>query len=539
MHTNTTYSIQMALPDQARLVASLARRLSSQTATGKVELIETHISWVLLTEDLAYKIKKAIRLDFLDFTDLERRRFYCEEEIRLNRRLAPQIYLDIVPIGGTPDIPDLGRKPALEWAVRMIRFDMDDQMDRRLKRGTLLARHIDSLAVLLARFHQGMTPQFSDAADDDARIVCEADMQNLAQLRLLLTEADDHAAFEALERATEDECRARLPAIARRRDEGSVRECHGDLHLANIVLIVDEVVPFDCLEFDPALRWIDVISELAFPYMDLIRYGRPDLAHRLLSRYLEETGDYGGVELLPLYASGRAAVRAKVYAILAGQILEGIDGREGALAACRAYLEVAERLLAPRHRALIITCGLPGSGKSTYALAAAERLGSIRIRSDVERKRLFGLSPLDASLERAGDIYGPEASARTYQALHDIAGRLLSFGFSVIVDAAFLKQSERDSFRWLANSLGVPFAIAEVRASDAMLRRRIAQRLQQGGDPSEADLAVLTFLRAVHEPLLPVEQGWTVEFVNDGENGFVADDGAWKKLEKLIGITAA
>lgn len=514
------------LEDQARTVAALAGLGS--------KLIETHISWVLLREDVAYKIKKSLRLDFLDFTELDRRRFYCEEEVRLNSRLAPQIYLDVVPVGGTPDAPELGRKPAIEWAVRMTRFDVNDEMDSRLLRGTLLAAHVDSLAEVLARFHRGLPPAARDAPYGDPHFVHESAMRNLSELDAILMNGKKGSAAASLMQATEEAFRAHLACFERRRDEGWVRECHGDLHLANIVLIGDEAVPFDGIEFDPALRWIDVMADLSFPFMDLIRFGRTDLAYRLLTRYLEETGDYGGVELLPYYASGRAAVRAKVHALRAAQPSAVSDNRAEAPAASRAYLDVAERLLATRRPALIVTCGLPGSGKSTFALAATERLGAIRIRSDVERKRLFGLSALEASRERAGDIYGADAGARTYQALRDVAGKLLAAGFSVIVDAAFLKQDERRSFRRLADGMDVPFAIAFLQAPEAVLRARVAARMQQGKDPSEADLGVLAFLQGVHEPLQPAEISRAVEFMNDGESGFTADDQTWTRLERLL-----
>jgi len=520
--------------EQARLVSSLIKEQQFVFPAAEVELLETHISWVLLSGRFAYKIKKALHFDFLDFTDLERRRFFCEEEIRLNRRLAPQIYLDVISIGGSIDAPEFGLIPAMEYAVRMNRFDMTDAMDRRVQRGALSAGHIDSLATILARFHQDLASAPPELPYGDERSIYAESMQNLRELRLLLPGSDEKTAIDKVRQAAESEYEAKKSSFHQRRLNGFVRECHGDLHLSNIVVIGGEAVPFDGIEFDPALRWIDVIADLAFPYMDLIHFAKPRLASRMLNRYLEQTGDYDGVDVLPFYASGRAAVRAKVHAIRASQQSAGTQEREAALAACRSYLELAALFLSRPRAALIITCGLPGSGKSSFAQAALEMRWAIRIRSDVERKRLFGLSPLSGSLERAGNIYGADVSARTYEALYEIARKLLAGGFSVIVDAAFLKQSERDRFHGLAESLGIPFAIASVQAGEGMLQKRIIERMRLGNDPSEADLGVLAVLQATSEPLLPKEQAWSVEFINDGEQGFAADDPGWKKLEKLL-----
>jgi len=424
--------------------------------------------------------------------------------------------------------------PAMEYAVRMNRFDMADAMDRRLQGGTLSAGHIDSLATILARFHQSLVSAPLDLPYGDERIICAEAMQNLRELRLLLSGPDEKAAIDKLQQAVESEYEAKRGIFRLRRMNGFVRECHGDLHLSNIVVIDDEAVPFDGIEFDPALRWIDVIADIAFPYMDLIHFAKPHLASRMLNRYLEQTGDYEGMDVLHFYASGRAAVRAKVHAIRASQQPAGTREREEALAACRSYLDLAALSLSRPRATLIITCGLPGSGKSSFAQAALEMSGAIRIRSDVERKRLFGLSPLSCSLERAVNIYGEGVSARTYEALYEIARKLLAGGFSVIVDAAFLKQSERDRFHGLAESLGIPFAIASVQAGEGMLQKRIIERMRLGNDPSEADLGVLSVLQAASEPLLPKEQAWSVEFINDGEQGFAADDPGWKKLEQLL-----
>jgi len=520
------------LDRQNRLVNLLAEAERSRRPHSGVELIETHISWILLAGRFAYKIKKAVHLDFIDASDLEVRRFFCEEELRLNRRLAPRLYLDVVPIGGSEDAPELERSPALEYAVRMSRFDTADEMDRMVLNGTLLAQHIDSLAVTLARFHRNLPAAAEGVRYGNPSDVYVCASQNLAQVRALLPEAEPVLA--GLEQNTETAFARNKNNFNRRCTEGFVRECHGDLHLANIVVMDGEAVPFDGIDFDPALRWIDVIADMAFPFMDLLHYERPGLAYRLINRYLEESGDYGAMGMFLFHASARAVVRAKVYAIRTSQQKPDSHERSRFAAVSLNYISLAAVLLVKTRPFLVITHGLPGSGKSTFAQAALERFGAIRIRSDIERKRLFGLSALDVSHSQPVDIYSTEATERTYRALRRIAHELLSAGFSVIVDAAFLRQAERRLFREMAEKEHVPFAIASVLAGEALLRKRILERMSKADDPSEANLDVLAVLQTAGEALTSSERSRLAEFHNDAENGFAADDPGWKSLDDLL-----
>ena len=525
---------------QQILLAALRDRLS-HTARG-VRMVETHISWVLLAGRYAYKIKKALDLGFLNFTKLEVRQFYCAEEIRLNSRLAPGIYLDVVSIGGNPESPELGVQPAIEYAVKMRRFSTTKQFDHLLARGKVLPQHMDSLAVLLANFHAGLPAVEADSKFGTPETIRAAAMQNFGQLLSLLTAQSDRDTVTELGRLTENAYAGSEKYFRRRHAEGCVRECHGDLHLGNIVLIGLQPVPFDGIEFNPELRWIDAINEVAFLVMDLLHARRPDLACRFLNHYLEQTGDYAGMSVLRFYLAYRAGVRAKIGAIRAFQPgpIQSVQTQE--LTACRNYLTLARECLTRRNPALIITHGLPGSGKSTFAQAALQRLQAIRIRSDVERKRLFGLSALEDSRARAGtDIYSAEATRRTYTRLHDLARELLNAGFTVVVDAAFLKQGEREKFYALAQNMSVPFVIASVQAGTAMLGSRITQRRNAANDASEADLEVLQMLQAAQQPLLPHERVRTVEFLNDsaGEGGaehegFSADAASWQRLDELL-----
>ncbi|MBI5436755.1 MAG: AAA family ATPase [Nitrosomonadales bacterium] len=521
---------------QRKLVTALLESRRYPHTARAVRLIETHISWVLLAGRYAYKIKKALDLGFLNFTTLEARRFYCAEEIRLNRRLAPKIYLGVIPIGGAAEAPELGAQPAIEYAVRMRRFASAKQMDRLLARDRILPRHLDSLAATLARFHGGLPAVEPNSAFGSAAAIHAAALQNFEQLQPLLKGPADQGAVAALRHATEVAYTACEKRFEERRAQGCIRECHGDLHLGNIALVGDEPIPFDGIEFNPALRWIDVMDEAAFAVMDLLHRERPEFAYRFLNAYLEATGDYGGVSVLRFYVAYRAAVRAKVSAIRASQPGMSKRGTADALASCRSYLELGEAYLTRHQPALVITHGLPGSGKTTFAQAALERLQAIRIRSDVERKRLFGLAPSADSRSSIGSgIYGADATRRTYARLHELARELLMAGFPVIVDAAFLKQEERKQFRELAHELAAPFAIASVQASEATLRARIVQRRNQANDASEAGIAVLETLQAAQEPLLPQELACAAEFVNEEEsNGGVAGAPGWGKLNRLL-----
>lgn len=527
----TDYSNQQAL------VAALQDGHRFPHAAQSVRLVETHISWVLLAGRYAYKIKKAVDLGFLNFTNLEDRRFYCSEEVRLNRRLAPKIYLDVVPIGGTPGRPEFGAQPAIEYAVRMRRFATSNELDHLLERGKLMPQHMDRLAATLALFHGGLPRAQADSPFGAAAAIRAAAMQNFEQMLSLLAAQADRDAVTAVKRSTEHAYTACEKYFSRRHAQGYVRECHGDLHLGNVVLIGEQPVPFDGIEFNPALRWIDVMDEVAFLAMDLLHGKRADLAFRFLNAYLEATGDYAGMAVLRFYLAYRAAVRAKVSAIRVFQPGQSRNVRDCELASWRDYLALAGECLAQRRSALIITHGLPGSGKSAFARAAVERLQAIRIRSDVERKRLFGLRPLDDSRSAAGaGIYSAEATQRTYARLHELAHDLLDAGFPVIVDAAFLRQDEREQFYQLALKMSVPFVIASRTASTEILSARIMRRHQAASDASEADIGVLHMLQATQQPLQPQELMRTVEFLNDAEHGGISADAAsWGRLDELLG----
>lgn len=484
-------------------------------------VVETHISWVLLTGPYAYKIKKPVDLGFLDFSTLDKRRFYCAEELRLNRRLAPQLYLEVTAITGTPGKPQLGGTgPAVEYAVKMVQFPQDAQLDRVLARGALHNGHIDSLAGTVAAFHARAA--IAPAASPFGRParVHEPVMENFTQIEARIEITEDKAGLERLRAWCVGEHKARYADLARRKNDGFIRECHGDMHLANMALIEGEVVLFDCIEFNENLRWIDVMSEVAFLTMDLEDRGRPDLAYRFLNDYLGSGGDYAGLTVLRYYAVYRALVRAKVAAIR----LDQPDLSPGERAAIgelyHSYLVLAAGYITAPHPMLLITHGLSGSGKTYLTQALLEQRRAIRLRSDVERKRLFGYGA--AARTRAGvagGIYTPAAGRRTYERLAELAQIVVAAGYTVIVDATFLKRAQRDAFRNLAGRLGVPFAVLDFQAQETTLRRRIVARHTGGRDASEADLAVLDHQLASREPLAPEEQADVVAVDSERDDG--------------------
>lgn len=500
-------TLNESLAAQRRMVEALRDPARHSHPVTTVSLIETHISFVLLTGTFAYKIKKAVDLGFVDYTSLEKRRFFCEEELRLNRRLAPRLYLDVIGIGGTWEDPrwEPGGE-TIEYAVKMIEFAQADLLDRVLARGELMPKHVDAMAEKVAAFH-GTAPRVATAEVYGSPAAVWAPVEtNFSHLQALAAAAD-RPLLASLETWSRVEYRRLREVLAQRKADGFVRECHGDLHLGNMALFGDEPMIFDCIEFNPFLRWIDVVSDLAFLIMDLSERGRPDYAWRLLNHWLERTGDHAGLELLRFYQLYRALVRAKVACIRAADESLSPAEQQAALAGSAAYLSYAGTIIAPRPCSLLITHGLSGAGKSTVARAVAETPGAVCLRSDVERKRLHGLSPLARSGSGiAGGLYAEAATRATYERLAELAALALAAGYSVVIDAACLRRWQRNRFHDLARELGVPLLILDCRAPRDVLQQRLATRAELGGDASEATPAVLA--RQFHdaEPLSAEER---------------------------------
>lgn len=503
------FDVQTTADQQAydRMIRGLRSPDAYPHPARPVGHVETHISHVLLAGDYAYKLKKPLNLGFLDFSTPERRRHCCEEELRLNRRLAPDLYLGLVPVIGTPDRPRIGKPdhpgPVLEWAVHMRRFCQNALLDR----APLTPGLVDGLAERLAAFHARIPAAPPASPYGTPQAVLSPMLENFRQVRARIEVAANSERLDRIEAWTLGRWQGLLPVIESRRAEGRVRECHGDMHRGNIALVDGEPVMFDALEFSPRLRWIDTASELAFLLMDMEEAGEGAMAGRLLNRYLELSGDLGALAVLDLYKVYRAMVRAKVLAIRLGQSDLSPDAERLHRLECEGYLTLAERYIRPRRPRLMIACGLSGSGKSWMGQRLREALPLIHLRSDVERKRLFGLAPeVRSSAAEGAGIYFPQATEWTYQRLLRLARQAVDAGYDALVDATLLTGDRRAAFRRLAESRGAGFVILAMSAPISELRRRVIRRLTEQCDASEANLKVLERQHATCEQLSPEEE---------------------------------
>ena len=474
-----------------------------------VQVLHTHISTVVLVGSLAYKLKKPVKLPFLDFSTAKLRRHYAEEELRLNRRTAPGLYLDVVPVFGPPGEPVL-EAPAnalpTEWALRMRCFPQEGLWSNLARQGTLNASRVDTLAEHVASFHQALPPMPKGWTPRKGMDVWTREG------------LDEMTALPKPGWLTQDRLQtlrgkvlARLENLAewrtRRLEDGFVREGHGDMHLANIVEWQGQQMAYDAIEFEPDLRCIDVMHDAAFVFMDLLAHGLPSLALRFVNAYVEQTGDFDGLRGLHAYATSCALVRAKV-ALLSASAPEVFER----------YWCLAENLTTlPDRPALVLTTGLSGSGKSTLAQVLVEVLAvkgvhAVRVRSDVERKRLQGLT---ATTRPGPALYTQAVTERTYNRLSEVALGLMQAGFVAVVDAAFLRQDEREQMRQLAGRVGAGFALLECVASPERMRERLLNRQVDGQDASDATPEVLLRQMAFAEPVPQEWRDWHVRINND------------------------
>lgn len=504
----------MGTEQNSELISALRHPAAYPYAVdGVVALIETHISWVLLVGEFAYKIKKPIRNHFLDYSTLEMRKKCCEKELRLNRRFASELYLKVVGIterDGKLRIEGPGEP--IEFAVKMKRFPADGLLKERLNSGHVQLAEVRQLAARIAKFHDeavkveassrfGSLEVLYAEAMDNCRDLAEANVAGTLEL------------VELLEHWTQKQFETHRAALAERKDGGHVRECHGDLHLGNVMWWQGEWIPFDGIEFSEEFRWIDTLSDAAFTAMDFAANGRLDFCHSFINAYLEATGDYGSVDVLQWYLVYRAMVRAKVAAMRAAQIEAGSAERVAADGELDMLLGLAN-LFTSEHRGspqLWITYGVSGSGKTSGSEQIVQRHGALRLRADVERKRLVGVKPsahpssgapnsacnsastsaVTSGRESSEGLYSAAMTEANYQRLAELAEGLLRAGKSVIVDATCLKRWQRDLFHDVAKRLNARYRILAFHADHGILRQRITERLRAGSDASDADLDVL------------------------------------------------
>jgi aminoglycoside phosphotransferase family enzyme/adenylate kinase family enzyme len=504
----------MASPSPTSAIAQRLAELQRPEPFGQppgtpVILHETHISWVFLCGEDAYKVKKPIQNDFIDYSTLDQRRHCCEEEIRLNGRYVDGLYLEVVAI--TDEATGLqigGSGEVVDYAVRMRRFAEETLLIDHLHRNAVEGEAIVRLAQRVADFHRQAKRSDPAARFGTPQTVRDEALANLDSLADAPLD-DRQPELAALGRWTEHFLADHHERFAARLPGGFIRECHGDLHAANVIRWEGQFVPFDGIEFNPELRWIDVLADVGFLGMDLVAQGHLPLSRIFLNAYLEETGDYGSLELYRFYVIYRALVRAKVAAIRGGQSGQSDAEQQADWDDCRAHIDLATEWTTTSQPSLWITHGVSGSGKSTGSAPIITRRGALRIRSDIERKRTLG--NLAAEDLPGGSLYSREATEATYRRLETLARQLLDAGFPVVVDATFLQATQRQAFYRLAEASAVPFHILHFDAPDAVLQKRIRDRGQQQGNVSDADLEVLAQQRRSIEPLTEAERSFVVE----------------------------
>jgi len=471
-------------------------------AADDIVLVETPISWVLLAGQFAYKIKRPVQLPFIDMHSLERRRFLCQEELRLNRRFAPELYLQVccvVMVNGAARMG--GGGVAVEYAVRMQRFDRQQELDRLLESGRIEASELAEFGRRLAAIHERAPIVESGQPWGEAAAVRALVLENWQQALSAADAPSGRPDVEALHAPLIAKLDATAAWFSRRRDAGRVRECHGDLHTRNIARIHGELVAFDCVEFEPSFRWIDVADECALLLMDMEARDRGALAHAFWDGYLEYSGDYQAHQVLDLYKAHRALVRAKVSALSWSGSQASAERQSLRLEHSR-LIECAAHALSRRTVRLVLMCGLSGSGKTWLARRLAPRLNMIHVRSDVERKRLAGLPATARSGSRPEQgLYAQSFDRAVYERLESCAESVLTGGYDALVDATFARRIDRGRFAALAARLQVTLTVIHCRADLSLMRARIVQRERLAADASEADERVLELQLQRWEPL--------------------------------------
>lgn len=489
------------------LVAALHNPACYCHPVNRVKLIETHISWVFLAGKFAYKLKKPVNFGFLDFSTLSKRRHFCREELRLNQRFAPQLYLEVVSIGGSPEQPLLGSAPAIDYLVKMKRFSRQDELDLLLEQNRLTRRMIEQFAEYLATNHQKAPCVDPRRYFGSLAAIQKPVQENFDQIRQRLPDAAHQGQLTDIENWSQGSFDQLRELMVQRKERGFIRECHGDVHLANMVWLEEKPVLFDCIEFNDNFRCIDVINDCAFLLMDLDDRGAKSLSWCFLNRYLQQTGDYQCLPLLNFYKSYRALVRAKVLCLRLNQTGLTDQQREQDGKRLQSYLDLATSYSQQRHTSLTITHGFSGSGKSTFIRQLAPLCGAISLHSDIERKRLHKLAATAASHSALdAGIYNQPATQQTYHRLLELAEKIMMAGFPVIIDATFLQQEHREQANRLATQLQVPFKILDFPLSEQELLRRLEHRSQQPNQISEATTAVLRKQQTAAHPLSAFEQ---------------------------------
>lgn len=483
-----------------------------------ITTIETHISVVFLTGPYAYKLKKPVDFGFLDFTQLEDRQYFCQQELRLNRRTAPTLYLEVVPVyladGNqiTFDLEFAVDSRPLEYLLKMNQFDPNGVLGRYLRSNELTATQRFQLAHKIYELHHGACRVEKASHLGEPETILQPMLDNFPTL-LENCRSDYQTRLRQLLSWTRQLYKDLYPTLKQRKTDGFVRECHGDLHLDNITLIEEVPTLFDGIEFNDEFRWIDVISDLAFLLIDLDFRQQITLKRYVLNTYLSLSGDYQALSLLRFYQVYRALVRAKISALRLNQLNKQTLEYQEYRSITLQYIEQAEDYAfeqsPPR---LLLLQGISGSGKSHFAEQMLELVDAIIISSDIERKRLYGISPRTRVDEASrAELYSAEMSRRTYQRLHDLAAEILRQGRSVIVDATFLKEDHRRPFMELAQDMGFDFGLIFIDVEEEFAKSSIQQRIQLNDSPSDADVEVMRRQLTLLEPPTASEPSLTLK----------------------------
>jgi aminoglycoside phosphotransferase family enzyme/predicted kinase len=505
-----------------RLIDALRNPAAYPEAVGPVEVRQTHLSVVFLAGPFAYKIKKPVDLGFVDFTSLEKRRHFCQEEVRLNRRLAPAVYRGVVPVASTPHgVAVGGAGDVIEWAVQMERLPEEAALRQRLRRGEVGPELMDNLARKLAGFHAHAASGPAVAAFGRFDVVAQNARENFEQSAPQVGVTLSRAVFDRLGPLTEEALTRLRPLIEARALRGVPRDTHGDLHLDHVYLFPErsppaDLVIIDCIEFNERFRFADPVADMAFLVMDLLFHGRKDLAAVFSRAYFRAADDPEGAALLDFYIAYRAAVRGKVEGFKAAEEEVPDAERSAALTRARAHWLLALGALeAPdRKPCLVLIGGLPGAGKSTLARGLAGRANCVLLRSDVVRKELAGLSARDPAAAPYGEgIYTPAWTDRTYAECLRRAEGSLGEGKRVVVDATFAAEAKRAAFLEAAARLAVPAVFLLCQASPETVRQRLARRR---GDVSDAGPAVYEQAARRWQPVSPHTRPALREIPTDG-----------------------
>jgi hypothetical protein len=515
-----------------QLVAAMSRPEFYPDRPDAVELVQTHISLIFLAGDTVYKVKKAVNFGFLDFTTLEKRRHYCNEEIRLNRRLAPQAYLDVAAVtsgpGGTLELGGAG--PVVEYAVKMRRLPQERMLKRLLAEGLVAPGTMEAVAQRVAAFHREAETGGEIDRIGGIETIRRNHEENFEQTEGFIGRTISAGQYRFIRDYALGFLERERELFDRRVADRRIRDCHGDLHLEHI-LIADDILIFDCIEFNERFRYEDVAAEVAFLAMDLDFNGYADEAARFVEAYIRCTGDAEILKLLNFYRCYYAYVRGKVVGFRLDDAAIAERDREEASRTAGRYFDLAYTYAARLERpTLILVAGLMGTGKSVLARGLAPRLGAEIIRMDVLRKEILALAPTDRRYENFGEgIYAEEVSRKTYDAALRKAGDLLSAGRSVLIDASFKREAERRRAEALARLHGAAFHVLECVCPDAVIRRRLDARMMDAQEPSDGRWELFQAQRADFDPFL----GWPAHLYIAVDTGTTPESSAAAAIEAI------